>query len=105
VNPGIVKTVEWLRSHQFSTCDSGDGKTHDFECDQPYPYVYMEVAAEDLAYEADRLVRLLRRDFPGRPEGFTQDGEYAGWVVEANYSPQDGYAFVTLVNFTVEGAK
>lgn len=61
INPGIRKTVEWLQSHGFKTCDSGDGETHDHECDLPMPYVHIMVPfPELLVEEADRLASLLK---------------------------------------------
>lgn len=59
LNPGIVKTVEWLNSHGFETCDSGDGETHDFACDLQIPYVHMKVEPSKLVSECQRLQALL----------------------------------------------
>lgn len=39
LNPGIRKTVAYLRSLGFDTVDSGDGQTHEHECDRPHGYV------------------------------------------------------------------
>lgn len=60
INPGILNTVQWLRSHGFNTVDSGDGKTHLYECDLPVPYVHILVRADDMASECKRLAALLR---------------------------------------------
>lgn len=54
LNPGIVKTVEFLRTNGFITMDSGDGETHAFECDQPYPYVHMRCAPIEMVPELHR---------------------------------------------------
>lgn len=43
MNPGIAYTVKTLREWGFDTTDSGDGQTHDHECDLPVPYVYISV--------------------------------------------------------------
>lgn len=63
INPGILRTVQWLRSHGFDTVDSGDGKTHLYECDLPVPYVHMKVAAETMVAECRRLERLLAAEW------------------------------------------
>lgn len=60
MNPGIIKTVEWLNDNGFYTTDSGDGETHDFACDQPIPYVHIKIAPpENVIKEAKRLQKLL----------------------------------------------
>lgn len=59
LNPGIRKVVALLRSHGFSTCDSGDGATHDYECDRDAPYVCIECDPERLVHECRRLARVL----------------------------------------------
>lgn len=55
INPGIRKTVEWLREQGFDTCDSGDGATHMAECDRDHPYVVMTVEPSRLIEETHRL--------------------------------------------------
>lgn len=60
LNPGIRHTVQTLRSWGFETCDSGDGVTHEFECDLDVPYVHILCPPALLASETDRLVNLLR---------------------------------------------
>jgi len=63
LNPGIARTVAWLNALGFETTDSGDGKTHDFECDRPHPYVVIVSARETLLDDTERLrVALLGRD-------------------------------------------
>jgi hypothetical protein len=60
INPGIQRTVALLNAHGFRTTDSGDGETHDYECDRPEGYVC--VVLDDpsaLAAETDRLAALL----------------------------------------------
>ncbi len=75
LNPGIRKTVKWLRSEGFKTCDSGDGETHDFKCDRSYPYVMIQVDGfgSDLTDEADRLMRTCEEFgiviWPVNPDG------------------------------------
>ena len=101
VNPGIRKIVEWLNDHGFNTCDSGDGKTHDFECDQNVPYVHMQVPDYAMVSESKRLASLLRTklhiEVQPMDEGCTVP------VVEARYNPADGaWGTLTLWNVKLE---
>lgn len=59
LNPGIKRTVEWLNASGFRTTDSGDGRTHYYECDRPIPYVVILVAAHQMVEEIHRLAVLL----------------------------------------------
>jgi hypothetical protein len=59
VNPGIIKTVTLLQQCGFNTVDSGDGKTHEFECDRENAYVSMTVEPEKLVVESNRLAQVL----------------------------------------------
>ena len=59
LNPGIRHTVQTLRAWGFMTLDSGDGETHQFECDRDCPYVVIRVDPEKLADESHRLMELL----------------------------------------------
>lgn len=59
INPGIRETVAFLNQWGFRTTDSGDGKTHDYECDREYPYVVLVTEPKSLIAEADRLVSML----------------------------------------------
>jgi len=59
LNPGIRRTVEMLNRAGFETCDSGDGETHEYGCDRPYPYVVIMVPAFALVEETGRLVDIL----------------------------------------------
>lgn len=56
MNPGIRHTVQVLREWGFKTVDSGDGCTHDHQCDLPIPYVHIEVATAAELW--DRMVEL-----------------------------------------------
>ncbi len=100
VNPGIQRTVALLRAHGFETTDSGDGQTHDFTCDQPMPYVHIQVVpASALIARADDLLRLITKygvSFADSP--FSPDGEIIGPHLEAHYSPADGLATISLFN-------
>ena len=94
INPGILATVKWLRSHGFSTTDSGDGVTHDFGCDQDRPYVHMLVEPARLVEEANRLATLLA------DRGITVepcDEHGTAPMIEASYNPAD-LAVISLWN-------
>lgn len=95
LNPGIVNTVAWLQSKGLQTVDSGDGKTHDFECDRDHAYVVMVVKPADLAAEADRLMALLRlagiEVKAHGPEGTTHP------AISASYDPGNGVAILDLM--------
>lgn len=96
INPGILATVEWLNRHGFRTTDSGDGDTHDHECDQPVPYVHMQVYEELLVAEANRLKHLLAGlGIHVQP----MDEHCTVPSIEASYNPADGYGgVITLWN-------
>lgn len=87
LNPGIRATVEWLNRHGFQTTDSGDGETHEFTCDLPYPYVHITVPARFLVSEIDRLVELLRgRGVVVQP----MDEDCSVPCLQGTYDPADG---------------
>jgi len=93
LNPGIAKTVAWLNAMGFATCDSGDGETHDFECDRPYPYVVISVSPADLVAETHRLmVSLSAFGIEVKPLGPENSGPH----IEAIYLPATGTAFIEL---------
>lgn len=95
LNPKIKATVEWLRQNGFNTTDSGDGETHDFECDQNIPYVHMVVKPEVLIYETRRLVNwLTEKGVKLEPQNETGKAQ----TVEACFSPLDGIATISLYN-------
>ena len=87
LNPGIRKTVAWLVSQGFETCDSGDGETHEFECDQPQPYVTMLVPACLLVSEAKRLMYRLKTQHGIEVQ--TMDEEVTVPAIQAAYNPAD----------------
>lgn len=62
INKGIAKTVELLQNCGFNTTDSGDGKTYDFSCDLPIPYVHMTVQKRFCLLETDRLYAVLQNN-------------------------------------------
>lgn len=109
VNPGIRRTIAWLNSYGFKTCDSGDGETHDFECDRPDPYVVIEVDPEVICSKTVRLhvllrdsgidlgpVGSLRSDVEALAELVTEPLVPHDVTIEATYDPIDGRAFINV---------
>lgn len=99
LNPGIRDAVLALREAGFDTQNSGDGQTHDCECDRDYPFVVIRVDPADLVATADRLALFLSEkgisvDEDG-PDGLPEDSVN----IEAFYNPayvdNDGYLDVT----------
>lgn len=100
INPGIIRTVQWLRSHGFETCDSGDGDTHLHTCDRDYPYVAMRVDPKDMVTQANELVFLLNRAglaVVPMAYGFNEDGDSLAPCLQATYDPMDGIAILDLM--------
>lgn len=87
LNPGIRWFVGWLRNLGFDTCDSGDGVTHEHLCDRETPYVAIRVHDPMcLIPESNRLFSNLEG------AGISLEDIH----IQANYSPQDGFAFIDL---------
>lgn len=93
INPGIVKTIKWLHANGFSTCDSGDGETHDFEI----PYVHMTVRPDQLASESKRLFELLTAKGIKIVE-FDTEASDGGPNIQASYDPASDIATLSLCN-------
>jgi len=95
LDPKIRRTVKWLRSQGYDTCDSGDGsKAGTMECAMSVPNVFMDVEKPiDVISEADRLHALLL-PLLGEPEVSEENGP--SWMVQTNYSPFDGIALIEL---------
>lgn len=100
LNPGIVETVLWLNRNGFETCDSGDGETHDYECDSDFPYVHMMVKAEHLAQEAKRLRELLKKQFG--IDTVPLDESMSTASIQATYDPAADSDLGTLSLFNVK---
>lgn len=108
LNPGIRQTVRWLRQLGFDTTDSGDGKTHEHECDRDCAYVTIRVDPENMAAECKRLSRELQRlgcdltyHYNRIGEAYEAGEDYEELKVpflQANYSPVDDEAILDLVN-------
>lgn len=96
LNPGIRKVVAWLNARGFKTVDSGDGQTHDFECDRGYPYVVMRVEqAAFLVDDTDRLREVLEaRGIHVRPIGEEVGNDVS---IQATYDPASGTAIIDLM--------
>jgi hypothetical protein len=97
LNPGIVRTVAALVDAGFHTSDSGDGETHDYDCDREYGYVVCIVPDPvDAVSESHRLATVLTglglvvvpRSLVPPPDGQV--------TVEASYSPSDGIAIIDV---------
>jgi len=93
LNPGIRRLVGWLRANGFDTCDSGDGQTHDHECDRSYPYVTIIAPKWELVAQADRLNRLLVD--VGVPIRSISEEPLHG-AIQATYDPADGSGVIDL---------
>jgi hypothetical protein len=99
LDPGIRRTVLWLRKAGFDTTDSGDGVSK-FKVAEPmegaldYPHVVCVLKPEELYYEAIFMARLVQaqgvkvvqngRREPGQAE------------VQASLDPADGSAILVL---------
>jgi hypothetical protein len=92
LNPGIRETVRWLRSLGFDTVDSGDGETHEYECDCDEPYVVMRWDnPQTLSAGADLLLRALLE------RGINVCTIFMGEVcIQATYDPVDQSAMIYL---------
>lgn len=106
INPGIRHTVQVLRSWNLNTCDSGDGETHDFECDKDNAYVVIKVPPAEIAWMANNLASRLRSECGIEFDNFPHpQDDPEGWLkyprIDASYSPIDGYAFIHLENVII----
>lgn len=92
LNPGIRRVVALLRANRFNTCDSGDGETHQHECDRATGYVAIYADRFRLVEEADRLVRLLGA------YGVSVDSIGNGHTasIQASYDPVNGIAIIDV---------
>lgn len=95
INPGVKRLVHWLNSLGLRTVDSGDGQTHDHECDRPDPYVV--IMSEPHALVPTSLaLRDMIEDL-----GIEVSPQGQGRVyIQANFDPVDGYAFIDLNGMT-----
>lgn len=93
INPGIRRVVALLNENGYRTVDSGDGKTHDFECDREVGYVVVALSPDQrLEDSADDIYRILR--IAGVPkEAFFGD---SGIHIQANYCPSDSMRLIDI---------
>lgn len=96
MNPGIRRTVRWMRSLGFDTCDSGDGTTHDYDCDSEWPYVAMLVPPEELVAQARRLQQAFK-EIGITIEELSSEPKPA---IQASYDPGNETAAILLTDFT-----
>lgn len=98
MNPGIRKTVKWLRSCGFDTTDSGDGVTHDHACDRDHAYVVIVTKPDDLAAEADLLVSVLKQaGIVVAPQSMDPSAQVS---IQASYDPANRIAVIDLTGLT-----
>lgn len=98
LNPGIQKTVEWLNGLGFKTTDSGDGKTHDFGCDQPCSYVHIMVSPENLIHETIKLKMELKvKGIDVMP----MNEENSVPCILSEYNPAEKFATISLYNVMI----
>lgn len=98
LNPGIRMMVQWLREMGFDTRDSGDGRTHQFECDLPIPYVHIMVEPAKLVEETDRLMRLLAK-VGIEIEPCDEEGKVPS--IESVYLPANRMGLISVFNVTL----
>lgn len=99
MNPGIRRTVKWLRSCGFDTTDSGDGVTHDHACDRDHAYVVIVVEdADRLVKRADLLRGLLgHRGIKIAPQSIDPSAQVS---IQASYDPANRIAVIDLTGLT-----
>lgn len=102
LNPGIRRTVAFLREHGFDTSDSGDGHTNvaaGMEGALDVPHVVVPAGPCSLIGEAARLHSLLRlRGIDVAPNGRRDpEGEDGAAEIHAIYDPADGSAVIVLL--------
>jgi hypothetical protein len=118
LDPGIRKTVLWLRAYGFETTDSGDGVSKFADapagapaddnqppptidplsaaCAMPVPNVAITVKPDQLISEARRLRALIAECGETlRPCGPTDEG----CQMQATYDPADESATILLIGF------
>jgi hypothetical protein len=91
LNPGIRLTVTALSAAGFDPCDSGDGETHQHECDREGPYVVLKSNGRDLTTEAADLLLFLQHN----GIRVVQIG-CEGVQIQATYDPVDETAIIDV---------
>ncbi len=85
LNPGIRETVRWFHLLGYTTTDSGDGLTRQFECDREDPYVVVKVDPKHLISMSDRIKLEMG-----------SAAEHPNVLITGTYSPHDGYALIDI---------
>ncbi len=89
LNPGIVRTVKLLNDHGFTTCDSGDGETRDYECDRDRGYVVVRTDdVEGLGKDCHLIAMLLE----AAGVNFVAEGT----LISGSYSPFDQITIIDV---------
>ena len=101
MNPGIIKFVKLLNDNGFITCDSGDGETHDFECDRDIPYVVIKSSPDNLVQESHRLLDLLK----SLSIDVQQCNVDSLPAIQASYDPINRLAFIDVTNVSDKNLK
>lgn len=100
INPGIRRVVELLNANGYATCDSGDGKTRDFECDRPNGYVVVRLPT------GCDLVDATHNVFSTLCARTTAAGNLRMWngeiKVTGNYDPVDQICLIDVDGITDE---
>lgn len=96
LDPGIRKTVLWLNSLGFVTCDSGDGsKAETMECARDYPHVVVTVEDEDcLVYDTKIIVAELGKiGLEVKPISMEND-----LCMQASFDPATGSSYIDIMH-------
>lgn len=96
LDPGIRRTVGWLREHDYETCDSGDGVTKG-EDGRSIPHVSMIVMPATMAKMALEL-RTLLLDAGIDVVEMQPDGR--GVSIQATYDPANSVAIIDLTGLS-----
>lgn len=93
IDPGVRMLVALLRQHSFETTDSGDGRSNEDGLD--VPHVHMVCHAQLMAFEADRLHRVLSMHGVTIQPISDDDAPY----IQASYDPAqvDSTAMISLM--------
>jgi hypothetical protein len=96
LDPGIRRTVAWLRSLGFDTTDSGDGvakPTGGDECAEATPHVYMRIEYRMLFSSVERLMGNVEHVLGVK---VVPHGHEGGVWLQATYDPGDGSTVMSL---------
>lgn len=96
INPGIRRTVALLRAAGFATVDSGDGETHQYDCDRDHGYVVMVAEPAVMVAECRRLAHVVHAAGLVVVPSAMEAPEVGQVTVEGSYSPADDIAILNL---------